>query len=283
MKNGEPASLKNSFDTEEYIHMLNNFHPLRADLLKEAVNILQLPAASRGLDAGCGIGLSALPLAEAVGAEGNVTGVDASVEFLACAEGMVENAGLAKRMVFKQGDIRQLPFADQTFDWVWSVDCAGYQAENLLPLFLELVRVIKPGGKLALLFYSSDKLLPGHPLLEARLNATAGGIAPFHGLMKPETHYLRTLRWMQAVGLQELTGRTLIADLQAPLSDVLRQALLDLMHMRWGQIESQVTDEDWAAYQRLCRPESSECIVNLPDYYGFFTYTMFYGIKQESV
>jgi ubiquinone/menaquinone biosynthesis C-methylase UbiE len=35
--------------------------------------------------------------------------------------------------------------------------------------------------------------------------------------------------------------------------------------------------EDWAQYQRLCQPESPDFILNLPDYYAFFTYSMFRG------
>ena len=33
----------------------------------------------------------------------------------------------------------------------------------------------------------------------------------------------------------------------------------------------------WAEFQRLCQPDSPDFILNLPDYYAFFTYTMFYG------
>ena len=44
-------------------------------------------------------------------------------------------------------------------------------------LVKELARVVKPGGSVALLAWSSEKLLPGHPLLEGHLNATSAGIA----------------------------------------------------------------------------------------------------------
>jgi demethylmenaquinone methyltransferase/2-methoxy-6-polyprenyl-1,4-benzoquinol methylase len=229
------------------------------------------------LDAGCGIGLPTLLLAEAIGPDGHVTGLDLSQEFLTSAEGIVEKSGLGDRISFQEGDINRLPFEDSTFDWVWSMDCAGYREQKPLPLFRELIRVIQPGGILALLFWSSQMLLPGYPLLEARLNVTSAGIAPFREGMKPETHYLRTLRWMQEVGLKEATAHTCIGNLQAPLSDEIRTAITALFQMRWGHTESEVTQEDWTAYQRLCQPESPDFILNLPEYYAFFTYSMFYG------
>jgi demethylmenaquinone methyltransferase/2-methoxy-6-polyprenyl-1,4-benzoquinol methylase len=206
-----------------------------------------------------------------------VTGLDQSQEFLDYAERIVEKSGLAKRISFQEGDIYHLPFDENTFNWVWSTDSAGYRGKEPLPLFKELVRVIKPGGILALLFWSSQILLPGYPLLEAKLNATSAGIAPFKEEMRPETHYLRTLRWMREIGMEEIRAHTFIGDVQAPLSEEVRSAMVALFQMRWEQAESEVPLEDWAAYQRLCWPESPDFILDLPDYYAFFTYPMFYG------
>jgi hypothetical protein len=121
-----------------------------------------------------------------------------------------------------------------------------------LPLMQELVRVVRPGGTVAILVWSSQMLLPGHPLLEARLNATGAEIAPFSRDMEPEQHYLRALGWFRGVGLQGCTIRTLVGDLQGPLTGELRTALIDLFEMRWAGAQSEVSPEDRADYQRLC-------------------------------
>ena len=42
-------------------------------------------------------------------------------------------------------------------------------------------------------------------------------------------------------------------------------------------VEAELSEEDWAEYQRLCLAESSDFILDLPDYYAFFTYSMFQG------
>jgi demethylmenaquinone methyltransferase/2-methoxy-6-polyprenyl-1,4-benzoquinol methylase len=47
--------------------------------------------------------------------------------------------------------------------------------------------------------------------------------------------------------------------------------------MFWGKAEPEVASEDWAEFQRLCRPESLGFILNLPDYYAFITYSLFCG------
>ncbi|MDJ0819512.1 MAG: methyltransferase domain-containing protein [Desulfobacterales bacterium] len=264
-------------DIDNFVQMAYVSNPLREPILRSAIQALQFPSGSRGLDAGCGIGLQTLLLAEATGPAGHITGLDLSPEFLDRAEEMVENAGLSERISFREGDVNRLPFDDDTFDWAWSVDCVGYAPIEPLPLVKELARVVKPGGSVAILACSSEKLLPGYPLLEARLNATSSGIRPFVKGKKPESHFLRALGWLRDAGLEEPTVRTIAGDAYAPLTDDLRSALIALFQMRWPEVESELTQEDWAEYQRLCLPESPDFILNHPDYYAFFTYSMFHG------
>jgi hypothetical protein len=46
-------------------------------------------------------------------------------------------------------------------------------------------------------------------------------------------------------------------------------------------IQSEVTQGDWAEFQRLCQPESRDFILNLPDYYPFLSYSLFHGKVRE--
>ena len=264
-------------DTDYYIEMMRVSHPLRVPVLGSAISTLQLPSGSRGLDAGCGIGLPALLLAEAVGPTGHVTGLDLSPELLDYAKKIIQKASLSEQISFQQGHVGKLPFPNDTFDWVLSVDCVGYAPLEPLPLVKELARVVKPGGSVAILVWSSEKLLPGYPLLEARLNATSSGIAPFTKGTSPELHLSRALGWFREAGLKESMARSFAGDAFAPLRDDLRSALIALFQMRWPGVESELTKEDWAAYKRLCLPGSPDFILDHPDYYAFFTYSMFHG------
>ena len=65
-----------------YIEKLVETHPLRDGLIRSAIRSLGLPAGSRGLDAGCGVGYHTVMLAEEVGPGGHVTGFDLTPEFL---------------------------------------------------------------------------------------------------------------------------------------------------------------------------------------------------------
>ena len=47
--------------------------------------------------------------------------------------------------------------------------------------------------------------------------------------------------------------------------------------MRWVDVQSELSEEDWAEFQRLGMPESPDFILDLSDYYAFYTYSMFRG------
>jgi ubiquinone/menaquinone biosynthesis C-methylase UbiE len=253
---------------ESYIQSLLVSDQLREATLREMVGALALPEGSRGLDVGCGVGLQCLLLAGAVGPGGHVTGLDISAEMLKYGGEMVEKAGLSERVSFQEGDVRHLPFEDNSFDWAWSADCVGYGPMEPLPSLREMARVVKPGGIVAIAAWSSEKLLPGYPRLEARLGATSAGIAPFVPGKEPGWHFFRALGWFQ----EAFAGSAC-----APLSDEMREALVALFEMRWPNVEAELSPDDWVEFQRLCRPDSPDFILNLPDYYALFTYTMFWA------
>jgi len=212
-------------DNESYIQSLLVSNSLRESILRAMIKVLQLPEGSRGLDAGCGIGLQSLLLAEEVGITGHITGLDVSAEMLDRGQEIVKESSLAERISFQEGDIASLPFDHNTFDWVWSADCVGYGPWEPLPLLKELARVVKPGGIVAITAWSSEELLPGYPRLEARLRATSAGIAPFVQGKKPELHFLRALGWFRELGLKEPMAKVFADSFYAPLSDDIRSAL----------------------------------------------------------
>jgi demethylmenaquinone methyltransferase/2-methoxy-6-polyprenyl-1,4-benzoquinol methylase len=268
-------------DASVYIQRLLEANPLREPVLRSAIQALQLPLGSHGLDAGCGIGLQMLLLSEAAGTDGHITGIDIVPELIVYGDDIVRKAGLSEQITFREGDVSRLPFDDDTFDWAWSADCIGYPAGDLTPLLEELVRVVKPGGSIIILGWSSQQLLPGCPLLEARLNATCSAYMPFLKGKSPELNFMRALHCFQEVGLEDIKAQTFVGDVQAPLSSGVRTALISLFEMLWGEPQPEVSAEDCAEYQRLCKPGSADFILDIPDYYAFFTYSMFRGRVPE--
>ncbi|UCC45676.1 MAG: methyltransferase domain-containing protein [Candidatus Zixiibacteriota bacterium] len=263
---------------ESYADALSLCDLLRETVMREAVRSLELPSGSRGLDAGCGIGSHIPRLAEAIGPGGHVTGVDLSSDHIARAREIICKPDRPEYISLRQGDVGNLSFEDNCFDWAWSVDCVGYPAVSSLRQVEELVRVVRPGGLIALAGWTSQQLLPGYPLLETRLNAP-GTIYPASVKTgRAELHFMRAQGWLGKVGLNELQVRTFVGNIQAPLTADERKAVAYLFEMFWDGAQSDVSPRDWEDYKRLCRPESPDFILNQPDYNAFFTYTMFRGV-----
>jgi ubiquinone/menaquinone biosynthesis C-methylase UbiE len=272
-----PATPDQATVLDTQIRYLEQANPLREPTLRSVVAALQLAPGSHGLDIGCGIGLQTPLLAEAAGPNGHITGLDISAELLAYARNRIKSVAGADLITFQEGDMLSLPFPDATFDWVWSVDCVGYPAGDLLPVLKEITRVVRPGGTIAIAAWTSQQLLPGYTLLEARLNATCSAYAPFLQDKNPESHFQRALRWFPKAGITEAVARTFVGDIQAPLSAEYRMALTSLFEMLWSEAQPTASEADRLEYRRLCRADSPDFILNLPEYYAFFTYTMFAG------
>lgn len=100
------------------------------------------------LDCGCGTGRTGLMAAKKVRQNGKITFFDLSEDMLSVAKEKADQENLKKRVTFQTGDMTHLPFPDNSFDVVLST-------YSLCPLYdpvqgaIELYRVTKPGGKLA--------------------------------------------------------------------------------------------------------------------------------------
>ena len=269
-------SNKNS-NTDGYLQRQIESAPLQKPVTLSAIRALKLLPGSSGLDVGCGYGAQAILLAEAVGPTGHVTGVDISQKFLDYGRDIVKSSGLLHCVSLEEGDMNTLPFDDNTFDWAWSASCVGYSPNDPLPALREMARVVKPGGRVIILVWSSETLLSGYPVLEAHLRATSAGIAPFSQGMKPESHYLRMLARFREIGLEERSVKVIPGEVNSPISIDLRKAMIGLLEMRWLGVESELSEGDWTEFQRLTQPGSPDFMVDQPDYYAFFSYSMFQG------
>jgi SAM-dependent methyltransferase len=113
--------------------------PTMLPLYYTILNALNIERGSDLLDAGCGAGLFC-ELADARGI--NVSGIDATKNFLEIAAKRVADA------TFVHGDVEEMPFDDNSFDVVTSFNCFQY-VENPVRAFLEVKRVTRPNGKIA--------------------------------------------------------------------------------------------------------------------------------------
>lgn len=99
---------------------------------------------ARVLDAGCGLGGTALWLAEARGAR--VLGVGLSERQIARARRAARERGLADRVAFAVADFAAVPEPDGAFDAVIAIESLCH-APDKAPFFAEAARLLGPGGR----------------------------------------------------------------------------------------------------------------------------------------
>lgn len=119
---------------------------LTPDVVAQRVRVLELLPLSPGervADLGCGPGLLAEMVAQRVGAEGSVQGIDLSESMIALARRRCAGYGWA---AFQSGSVDALPSPDRCFDAAVSVQVYEY-VSDLTRALAELHRVLKPGGR----------------------------------------------------------------------------------------------------------------------------------------
>lgn len=100
-----------------------------------------LAEATKILDVGCGRGLDVLRLNEKLAQDGMVVGLDVDLDPFP--------AELPSGASFVVGDATNLPFEAESFDVVWSDRLLQHLGDPPMAVF-EMVRVLKPGGRLVL-------------------------------------------------------------------------------------------------------------------------------------
>ena len=121
-------------------------------------SLRQIPSGSRVVDVGSGAGFDSFVAAGQVGTEGHVLGVDMTAEMLVKSR---ETADLLEmtQVEFREGLAEQLPVED---GWADTVISNG--VINLCPdkkaVFLELRRVLRPGGVLQFADIANGRPVP---------------------------------------------------------------------------------------------------------------------------
>ncbi|WP_420451746.1 methyltransferase domain-containing protein [Ilumatobacter sp.] len=99
------------------------------------------------LDLGSGGGLDVILSAKRVGPSGKAYGVDFLPEMLELARANAADAGVSN-VEFLDGMIEDLPLPDASIDVVIS-NCVINLAPDKTPVFAEMARVLRPGGRVA--------------------------------------------------------------------------------------------------------------------------------------
>jgi tocopherol O-methyltransferase len=116
-------------------------------LNKSIAELAEVTTESNILDAGCGVGGTAIYMAKNYKA--NVKGITISPEQLALANKNATNEHLEKLIHFDLGDYNKCPYPDESFDVIFGIESICY-AEPKIDFLKEAYRLLKKGGRLVL-------------------------------------------------------------------------------------------------------------------------------------
>jgi ubiquinone/menaquinone biosynthesis C-methylase UbiE len=122
------------------------------------ISLLDIQPHHRILEIGFGPGVST-QIASEKASKGFIAGIDHSQTMLQAASKRNAAAIQSGLMILKQGEVDSLPYPDQWFDIAFSLHSI-YFWQKPLDCLKEIMRVLKPGGLLALTIQPKDKWKP---------------------------------------------------------------------------------------------------------------------------
>lgn len=139
---------------------LNHFLSLGIDIIwrKKAIGELKKDQPQNILDVATGTGDFAFEALQILKPE-KITGVDISQGMLDIAQQKIVKRGLQHKFEVKLGDSEKLLFDDNAFDAV-TVAYGVRNFENLEKGLTDMLRVLKPGGRVVILEFSKPRTFP---------------------------------------------------------------------------------------------------------------------------
>jgi len=229
----------------------------------------ELLPGDRVLDLGCGSGTHFAWLIALLGPEGRVVGYEADAENLDIARSRISGKPWEGQIELHQGEIETLPFEDVAFDAVWCAGTLQYVADPVAAI-REMVRVVRPGGKVACQDVEQHPLLLGpmpDDLLIALKDCLPRGESGNEGFVDWFTgHKLRG--YFHAAGLREVRGFLRIREYEHPLTqderNFLNTAIPYLCTASPGIHTLPEAQRD--QLQRLSQLDGPESMFNAPDF-----------------
>lgn len=166
-------SIAESYDTFNHVTSISIDKTWRYRSLKRFVD---KNTKQEILDIACGTGDYSIAIAKAMNPGSHVTGVDLSEGMLKCMDVKVKNLGMEEKISIEQGDSENMRFEDNSFDCA-TIAFGIRNFENREKALREILRVLKPSGKLVILELS----IPSNPLIRWAFNLYFSHIMPFFG------------------------------------------------------------------------------------------------------
>jgi len=147
----------------KFYDRISDAYDLLADSNEKAarqagVKALEVKPGESILELGFGTGNEVIDLAELVGPTGRVAGIDISTGMLKVALKKLAEKKLAATIDLKVSDARTLPFGTAEFDAVYtSFTLELFPADDIPRVLAEVLRVLRPGGRLSVVSMAQVK------------------------------------------------------------------------------------------------------------------------------
>jgi tocopherol O-methyltransferase len=122
-----------------------NFHEALLNINKIIAQHAHISKNDVALDAGCGVGGSAIWMAKNRGC--NVTGITLSERQVTLATASAKKENVDHLVTFRQKDYTETGFEDNSFDVIWAIESVCY-VKDKSEFLKEANRILKPGGRL---------------------------------------------------------------------------------------------------------------------------------------
>lgn len=169
-------------------------------MISTMVEAIGVHSSESVLEVGCGTGVLARWLSRRTDGAIKITGLDLNSYLLSEAAAFVNSDGLSETIELREGNAEALPFLDESFDGAFSVTVIEECDAN--KMLAEMVRVTKPGGKIAVIARATDVQFVWNVTLPEELKGKvqqAGGQIASDGCADASLY-----RRFQAVGLSQV-------------------------------------------------------------------------------
>ncbi len=220
------------------------------------------------LDVGTGPGEPALSIAELLGSEGTVVGIDPAPEMVDAAKGASERIGL-RNAQFQTAFVDNLPFPANTFEAVVSRFAVMFFRSPMDGL-REMLRVLKPGGKLAVAVWHFADRNPFHYVFSRVVDRYVESPPPEPNALDAfrfaETGKLRNI--LDEAGAVRSSERLLQFRIEAPLSVedfwTLRSEMSDKLRSKLVMLAMETINEIRRQVIEGLKPYSTGSLVSIP-------------------
>ncbi|HSH41309.1 MAG TPA: methyltransferase domain-containing protein [Arenicellales bacterium] len=120
-------------------------HPFFRRMMHEYLEAMNIDAAGRVVDLGCGTGVAAREIAGRDAFSGTVLGIDLSSHLVEMARRLGEQENKGQRLDFQAGDTRKLSLPGSGFDAVIAHTLISH-VDDPVAVLKEAARLVKPGG-----------------------------------------------------------------------------------------------------------------------------------------